>query len=144
MCYKLIFKLPELLHHVDWKITAHVWELLTFPRNVGIQHSRRLKPRRLGHSTNTNVHNVEIKFQQLFILLVTSLVFLQIFAAICEDVDIQQCAKPIKTLPCYNLSVRRRAVIMRNEHKNVTFWIKQKEYDTYCRNVMILYVAKTQ
>jgi len=103
-----------------------------------------LKSRRLGYSTNIKVHNVEIKSQQLFILLVTSLISLQIFAAICEDVDIQQCAKPIKNLPCYILSVRRKAVIMQNEHKNVTFSIKQKEYDAFCGNVMILYVAETK
>ena len=33
---------------------------------------------------------------------------------------------------------------MQNESINVTFSIKQKEYGTYCRNVMILYVAQTK
>jgi hypothetical protein len=33
---------------------------------------------------------------------------------------------------------------MQNEHKNVTFSIKQKEYGTYSSNVMILYVVETE
>lgn len=102
------------------------------------------KPWRLGYSTKMKVYNVEINSQQLFILLVTSLVALGIFASICAAVDLQQWVKPIKNLPCYILSVSRRAVIIQNEHKNVTFSIKQKEYSTYSRTVLILYVDETK
>lgn len=95
--------------HAAWNPKA--WN---FNKHKGVQR---------GNKFPSNVH-----------LAFNCLVSLQIFWSICETVDIQQWAKPIKRLPCYVLSVSRWVVVLQNEHKNVTFWLNKK-------NTALIFIA---
>jgi hypothetical protein len=138
-------KFPGLFHHVDWQIVAYVWELLTFPRNVGIRQSRRLKIQkacvfnkyksaRCGNRVPAAVHLACYK------------------SCFSADIYINPRGYRPSVMSQADQKLAMLYSVCKSQGRYNAKWTKKmllsllnkKEYGTYSRNVMILYVAETK